>query len=74
MVLFALDDPPTPALDLAVAAAANVTRRSYGDALRVVAAYEAGERPLPGTPTDRIVTAWLGAREVMRMGEGRENA
>lgn len=59
-------------LDPAIVAAAVVCRRPYTAVAAVVSEYEAGERPLPGTPHDRIVTAWLGAREVMRMGEGEQ--
>lgn len=59
--------------DPAIAAAAVVCRQRYTDVARAVAAYEAGERPLPGTLDHDAVIAWRAARHALEHApEGTE--
>lgn len=57
--------------ELAIKAAANVVNLTTGRTQKIIADYEAGDKPLPGTMADRVVWVYRGAVEALRLEKVR---
>lgn len=53
--------------ELAIKAAATVVNLTTVRTQKIIADYEAGDKPLPGTMADRVVWAYRGAVEALRL-------